>query len=78
MGITAGREEEREEEMCTEQVAGRARVETRRKDAGRRVREEERGIERAILSPFECFLFEKWNFMRNGARRGSGRLIRSV
>lgn len=27
------------------------------------VREEER----AILSPFECFLFEKWNFMRNGA-----------
>lgn len=37
--------------------------------------EKKSGVERAILSPFECFLFEKWNFMRNGVRYGSDRLI---
>lgn len=68
MGNNAGREKEREEEICTEEVAGRARVERRGGKMWEGAREEERGIERAILSPFECFLFEKWNFMRNGAR----------
>lgn len=32
------REKEREGEICTEEVAGRARVETRKKDVGRRPR----------------------------------------
>lgn len=35
-------------------------------------------VGRAILSPFECFLFEKWNFMRNGVHYESDQLITSI
>lgn len=78
---TAGedaKEREGEKEIRAKEIAGRARVETRKKDVGIADEEEKSGVERAILSPSKCFLFEKWSFMGNGVRYESGRLITFV
>lgn len=66
MGVM--REKEREEEICTEEVVGRARVETRKKDVGRRSREERgRACNSFSIRVFfvrKIEFYEKWRSLR--------------